>query len=597
MKRVLALLLALVMVLSMTATVWAVEGEETVDPPSGGDGQNPGGDGNGEGDNPGEGSDPPPTEPTHTFNKSVTTEPTCGTKGVATYTCSVSGCTEHPSYTEDIPATGAHSFGDWKVSDSDKPTCTKGGTEVRTCSKCSTPETRSTDALGHDTSAGMTVTVPATCGKEGEKSLVCPRCKAKISEKIPATGNHTWDAGKVTKAATCTTDGEKILTCTVCSTTSKVVVTKLGHDFDLTGEVTKKPTCAEEGERTYTCQRTGCTEKYTEAIPKLKEHTWDKGTVTTAPTCVKTGVRTYKCTVDKCTETKTESIPMVNHSWDGGTVTIQPTVTEKGVSTHKCILCGKTMTRDVPPLGQSMDPDELATLKAAPNNAYGAKLHVEPWVMVQAVLDEEELARVQDGWPFSVTLSVKNISSDVSESERQLFLDYIADDQIIAAFLDVTLSKQMEEDPLQPVTETAEMVDIFLEMPTGLPELKKNVERAFMMLRLHDGVVEAVPTKLSDNGDGIIFQTDKFSTYVLTYTDTRAESSFPVLPVFIVLMLVALGGVVYLCKMIFIDHILDDDDDEDDDDYEDDYDDYEPDPAPKRSGRRLHLPAKRFGKK
>ncbi len=581
MKRVLALLLALIMVLSMATTVWAVEGEENLDP-----------------------VDPPPTEEQKppvtpepepckhpTLNAGDTVAASCTEQGYTVYKCADCDYSEKKNVTDPK----GHSFGTWAVSESAKPTCTTSGTEVRTCSVCGTPDTRTVDALGHDVSGGMVVTSPATCASEGEKKGNCTRCKQSIVEKIPKLTTHTWDAGTVTTAPTCDKDGVKTKTCTVCKTTATETIAKLGHKWDTEGEITKKPTCAEVGEKTFTCTNTGCTEKYTEEIPKLKEHTWDNGTVTTAPTCVKTGVKTYRCKVEKCTETKTETIPMINHSWDSGTTTIEPTVTEKGLSTFKCIVCGKTMTREIPRRGESMDPDELATLKNAPNNAYGARLNVEPWVIVQAVLNEEELARVQDGWPFSVTLAVKNISSEITESERQLFLDYVADDQIIAAFLDVTLTKQMMEDPAQPVTTTTEMVDIFLEMPTGLPELKKNVVRTFAVLRLHNGVVEAVPTKISDNSDGIIFQTDKFSTYVLTYTDTRNESSFPVLPVFIVLMLVALGGVVYLCKLIFIDHILADDDDDDyEDDYDDDYDDDEPEEH-KRSGRRLHIPVK-FGK-
>ncbi len=292
----------------------------------------------------------------------------------------------------------------------------------------------------------------------------------------------------------------------------------------------------------------------------------------------------------------------MNHSWDSGTITIEPTITEKGLSTHKCTVCGLTKTLDVPPRGQSMDTDELATLKNAPNNAYGARLNVEPWVIVQGVLNADELKRVQDGWPFSVTLTVKNISATVSDSDRQQIMDYIADDQIIAAFLDITLDKQMQDDAVQPVETTAEVVDIAMDIPDELAQVRDNMTRTFQMLRIHGGAVEAVPTKTSEDGTEIIFQTDKFSTYVLTYTDTRVESGFPVLPVFIVLMVLALGGIGYLCKLIFVDHILsdddDDDDDYDDDDYDeyDDEDDYEEEP-PKRPGRRLHVPAKRFGRK
>lgn len=559
MKRVLALLLALVMALSLVSVVYAE----------------------------------PCAEDAHVWvDGEVTQAPTCGTKGTKKITCSACGTED----TAPVAATGAHTVTTWNVTT--QPSCEGKGVESGTCTVCNSSITRETNAKGHQWDSGTTTA--ATCEVDGKIVYKCTvtGCSGSKEDKIPATGHTKVET--ITKKATCKEEGLKTITCSVEGCTYKeenVKIPKLTeHTWD-EGTITKEPTCVEEGEKTFKCTVCGTEKEEKEKIEKLKEHKWEKnGTVTTAPTCVKKGVRTFKCEVEKCPETKTEEIAMVNHSWDNGTTTIEATVTEEGLSTFKCIVCGKTQTQTIPRLGESMDPDELATLKAAPNNAYGAKLNVEPWVMVQAVLDQEELTRVQGGWPFSVTLGVKNISSQVSDGDRQLFMDHIADEQIIVAFLDVTLIKQMHGDPAQPVDATAEMVDIALDMPEGLPALKKNMTRSFMVLRLHDGVVEGVPTKLSEDGEQIIFQTDKFSTYLLTYSDVREESSFPILPVFIALMVVALAGVVYLCKMIFIDRIFDNDDDDDDDDY-DDYEEYEeyeePKRSPKQSGRRLHTEKRR----
>lgn len=49
----------------------------------------------------------------HTWDEgAVTTEPTCGKKGVKTYTCTFSGCGE--TKTEEVPATGKHTYEDGK---------------------------------------------------------------------------------------------------------------------------------------------------------------------------------------------------------------------------------------------------------------------------------------------------------------------------------------------------------------------------------------------------------------------------------------------------------------------------------------------------
>ena len=82
---------------------------------------------------------PPATDAphTHSYSSKVTTAATCGKEGVKTFTCS---CGD--SYTEKIAATGQHSWGSWTLEA--KAYVGKDGTEKRTCKTCSASETRKT---------------------------------------------------------------------------------------------------------------------------------------------------------------------------------------------------------------------------------------------------------------------------------------------------------------------------------------------------------------------------------------------------------------------------------------------------------------------
>ena len=79
---------------------------------------------------------PPETEPphTHSYTSNVTAAASCDKDGVKTFTCS---CCD--SYTEKIAATG-HSWGDWNVKT--QALVDKAGTEQRTCSVCSATDTK-----------------------------------------------------------------------------------------------------------------------------------------------------------------------------------------------------------------------------------------------------------------------------------------------------------------------------------------------------------------------------------------------------------------------------------------------------------------------
>jgi hypothetical protein len=130
---------------------------------------------------------------THSYTSTVTTQPTCTTTGVRTYTCSCGS-----SYTESIPA------------------------------------------LGHSYDSGV-ITKQPTCTEKGVKTYTCQNDSShKYTEDIPAKG-HTW------VNATCTTPK----TCSVCGATEGQ---PLGHDYKST---VIDPTSTANGYTEYVCSRCG----------------------------------------------------------------------------------------------------------------------------------------------------------------------------------------------------------------------------------------------------------------------------------------------------------------------------------------------------
>lgn len=126
----------------------------------------------------------------HSLTSAVTTEATCVAKGVKTHTCS--GCGY--SYTEEIPATGKHAYGEWTAD---------GYTHSCTCTVCGKVSS------GVHNAEGGEVTIPATCKEEGVWTSLCSTCGYIIYEVIPKRTEHTWDS-------TCDPD------CNVCGETREV---------------------------------------------------------------------------------------------------------------------------------------------------------------------------------------------------------------------------------------------------------------------------------------------------------------------------------------------------------------------------------------
>lgn len=130
-----------------------------------------------------------PATGAHTWdNGKVTTEPTETTPGVRTFTCAVCGQTR----TETIPATGVH---DYQFTKNVAPTCTTDGYDLYTCSGCGATEKRnSKPALGHKWDGGTVTTAP-TETTPGVRTFTCTVCSQTRTEAIPATGASTCTGG------------------------------------------------------------------------------------------------------------------------------------------------------------------------------------------------------------------------------------------------------------------------------------------------------------------------------------------------------------------------------------------------------------------
>ena len=192
---------------------------------------------------------------------------------------------------------------------------------------------------------------------------------------------HTWDAGKVTTEPTCTEAGEQVFTCTYegCGATKTEPVEALGHTSDgetdctkasvctvcgetlrdagehsYVSEVITEVTCTTDGEVKYTCE--SCAYSYTETVEALG-HT-EEVISGKAATCTETGLTDgVKCSVCGETLAAQEEIAALGHTEE----TIpgkEATCTETGLTDGvKCSVCGETLVEqeEIAALGHTSD--------------------------------------------------------------------------------------------------------------------------------------------------------------------------------------------------------------------------------------------------
>ena len=125
-------------------------------------------------------------------------------------------------------------------------------------------------------------------------------------------------------------------------------------------------------------------------------------------------------------------------------------------------------------------------------------------------LTEEEKCSRASGKKIYSFIEVKELEE--TDDLKDLIKDKIKENTKELIYLDVSLFKQVEGQEKEKITTTGRKIKVAIDLP-------KEIETTgnFYIIREHAGNVELIDAKIE--GDKLVFETDRFSTYVIGYTD------------------------------------------------------------------------------
>jgi hypothetical protein len=147
-----------------------------------------------------------------------------------------------------------------------------------------------------------------------------------------------------------------------------------------------------------------------------------------------------------------------------------------------------------------------------------------------SVLTPKEQEMVERGENAKIILKVTDIGTSISDEEKRLIQEKLASENgavengasdISVLYIDLSLYKQVGSQEQTKVTETNSKISISIEVPEELWNKDVTKNRAFYVVRIHDGEVTRIDGSYDADKNLFTFETDRFSTYALTYQDTR----------------------------------------------------------------------------
>lgn len=170
------------------------------------------------------------------------------------------------------------------------------------------------------------------------------------------------------------------------------------------------------------------------------------------------------------------------------------------------------------PTEETKEPEIVIKDTVAKDDVPDTKVDSDIKTITEGILTEEEQARMDTGEPVAVYLEVKDIKEIVSKEEKAKIEEVLGEDTI-GLYLDIKLIKQIGDDKPQEVSKTNEKLKIAIKIPEELLLAEEGKQRIYKIVTIHEEEVTILEGAFNKETGLFTFETDKFSTYALVYSD------------------------------------------------------------------------------
>ena len=161
--------------------------------------------------------------------------------------------------------------------------------------------------------------------------------------------------------------------------------------------------------------------------------------------------------------------------------------------------------------------------------------------ITKELYDKIEAAQI-NGDEIDINLTVNEIKDETAIKNLNAKISSVLTKEYkVASYLDIAVPITINDTVEGYVTEFVNLTTVIINKPADLPAVANGAVRTFKVIRIHEDQVDVLP--VIDNGDGTLkFESNLFSDYILTYTDTTTPNTGDNVMYFVVTLIVSALG-------------------------------------------------------
>ncbi len=219
--------------------------------------------------------------------------------------------------------------------------------------------------------------------------------------------------------------------------------------------------------------------------------------------------------------TATVTVKIFGHEESAWIVDSAPKIGQNGEKHTECLHCGesiKTAQIDALVANAEQDANVQKQDPVIEQNAPATEIKNNISEIRESVLTTEDEEAIANGATINVYIEVKVITESVEQETINKVVEKVGAN-VDVVYLDLSLFKKVGEEIATSVHELNKKIKISVVVPDSI----KAEGRTYQIVRVHDGVAEIISGEYNEQSGEFTFETDRFSTYALTYVPEKAS--------------------------------------------------------------------------